>query len=435
MKVCSEKLTGIVLKKAEEIGKKIITSQQAERQITELPRFSPPEMIMARAQNRIAIHQARTAPRTFKFPKATPQDLERLTSNTIEASYSRVTWINPQDNKIYHILKETELENGNISIRILREDGSFLKNAEITPKKIIVIDDFSKTCAKYGIPHGEIVTTFLRRNNPFANIETIDTGTAFPFDEKFIKPFEEILERIKNGEKIDYISCSKGAICYTNAKNLRGMLPHFKPITEVAESGTRILFAAGNDTTKALNATNQILLNADKVEGVGSLSFKTGKISDFSASKNSFFTQHYEIGEHYVRPTEYGANITGIPGTDIVITNPQYQREIEHNFLVGKSKERVDNLVKKIEAEIYETQKKKMNLFRAGRIDFKAAQKLEDRITFLEKRKSKVLNYKNSLTLENDSYEAQEKFFGTSFSTPIRTAKLALNDMLLKVLG
>lgn len=431
MKVCSGKTISTVLRKTAEVGKKVMTSPQTEKQITELPRFSSPEMIMARAQNKIVIHEAK-APKVFKFPKASSQDLERLTSNTLEASYSRVTWTNPKDGKIYHILKENKLDNGNISVRILNEDGSFLKNAEITPKKIIVIDDFDSHHTIYGLSHGEAVSTFLRRNNPFAEVETINIGFTYPMDRRFIEPFEQILQRIKNGEKIDYISCSKGGLCYSTTA-MRGITPEFQPITEIAESGTRVLFASGNSVDNAAGTANQILLLTNKVEGVGSLSAKSGRISDFSASRNSFFTQHYEIGEHYVRPTEYGANITGIPGTDIVITNPKYKQELEHNFLIGKSKERVDKLVKKLQNEIYETQMKKMGIFRAGKIDFNAAGKLEDRLTVLERRKSKVLNYKNSLKIENGNYEAEEKFFGTSFAAPVRTAKLALNDMMAKI--
>ena len=47
----------------------------------------------------------------------------------------------------------------------------------------------------------------LRRNNPFAQIETINTGLADTMNPEFFEPFKKILERIKNGEKIDYIRC------------------------------------------------------------------------------------------------------------------------------------------------------------------------------------------------------------------------------------
>ena len=345
-----------------------------------------------------------------------------------------MTWTNPKDGKVYHILKESELSDGNIAIRILNEDGSFLKNASIKPKRIIVIDDFEQNKSSiYGLSHGEIVTTFLRRHNPFAQVETINTGYADSMCPEFFEPFKQILQRIKQGEKIDYISCSKGAICYSTGKNMRGKIPQFQPITDVADSGTRVLFASGNSLDNPKGTANQVLLLADKVEGVGSLSPQIGRLSDFSSARNSFFTQHYEVGEHYIRPTEYGANITGLSGTDLVITNPKYKQEVENNILIGKTKERVDKLVEKIKAEIKEVQQKRIGLMR-GRIDFNELRQLEQRENTLEQRRIKLVRLIGSTPLENGKYEATEKFFGTSFSTPIRTAKLALNDMMEGIL-
>ncbi len=432
MKILPQKAVNSIARQTAEVVKDIIPTKITET-LTELPRFSSPEMVMARTLNKIAIKGTK-APKTFTFPKATPQDLKRLTSNTIADSYSRVTWTNPKDGKIYHILKESELTDGNIAVRILNEDGLFLKNASIKPKRIIVIDDFEQNKSSiYGLSHGEIVTTFLRRHNPFAQVETINTGYADSMSPKFFEPFKQILQRIKNGEKFDYISCSKGAICYSTNKNMRGKIPQFQPITDVANSGTRVLFASGNSLDNPKGTANQVLLLADKIEGVGSLSPRTHKLSDFSSARNSFFTQHYEVGEHYVRPTEYGANITGLSGTDLVITNPKYKQEVENNILIGKTKERVDKLLDKIQSEIKEIQIKRVGLMRC-RIDFEALRKLEQRQITLEQRRIKLIQLKNATRLENGKYEATEKFFGTSFSTPIRTAKLALTDMLQDVI-
>ncbi len=432
MKILPQKAVNSITRQTAEVVKDIIPTKITET-LTELPRFSSPEMVMARTLNKIAIKGTK-APKTFTFPKATPQDLKRLTSNTIADSYSRVTWTNPKDGKVYHILKKFELSDGNIAIRILNEDGSFLKNASIKPKRIIVIDDFEQNKSSiYGLSHGEIVTTFLRRHNPFAQVETINTGCADSMCPEFFEPFKQILQKIKQGEKIDYISCSKGAICYSTGKNMRGKIPQFQPIRDVADSGTRVLFASGNSLDNPRGTANQVLLLADKIEGVGSLSPRTHKLSDFSSARNSFFTQHYEVGEHYVRPTEYGANITGLSGTDLVITNPKYKQEVENNILIGKTKERVDKLLDKIQSEIKEIQIKRVGLMRC-RIDFEALRKLEQRQITLEQRRIKLIQLKNATRLENGKYEATEKFFGTSFSTPIRTAKLALTDMLQDVI-
>ncbi len=432
MKILSPKTVNSIARQTVEVARDVIPARVSET-LTQLPRFSSPEMVMARTLNKVAIKGAK-APKVFTYPKATPQDLKRLTSNTLKDSYSRVTWTNPKDGKIYHILKESELPDGNIAIRILNEDGSYLKNASIKPEKIIVIDDFEQNKKSiYGISHGEIVTTFLRRNNPFAQIETINTGLADTMNPEFLEHFKQILQRIKSGEKIDYISCSKGAICYSTCKDMRGKFPQFQPITDVADSGTRVLFASGNSIDNPTGTANQILLLADKIEGVGSLSPQTHKLSKFSSSRNSFFTQHYEVGEHYIRPTEYGANITGLQGTDIVINNPKYKQEVENNILIGKTKERVDKLLEKIKAEIKEVQQKRVRLM-IGKIDFNELRKLEQRENTLEQRKIKLIRLMVTTPLENGKYESTEKFYGTSFSTPIRTAKLALTDMLQDVI-
>lgn len=158
MKILPQKNVNSIVRQAAGVARNITQAKVTET-LTELPRFSSPEMIMARNLNKIALRDIKV-PKIYTFPKATPQDLKRLTSNTVKDSYSRVTWTNPKNGKVYHILKESELSDGNISVRILNEDGSFLKNASIKPKKIIIIDDFEQNQKSiYGISHGEIVTT------------------------------------------------------------------------------------------------------------------------------------------------------------------------------------------------------------------------------------------------------------------------------------
>ena len=68
-----------------------------------LPRFISQEMQQARKLNQIAIRQIKQ-PINSSFPKATIEDLRRLTSETIEDSFSRVQWTNPKDGKVYHLL-------------------------------------------------------------------------------------------------------------------------------------------------------------------------------------------------------------------------------------------------------------------------------------------------------------------------------------------
>lgn len=62
--------------------------------------------------NKIASRQIKS-PITSNFSKATAEDLRRLTSTSIEYSYSRVQWTNPKDGKVYNLLKLGETEYGN----------------------------------------------------------------------------------------------------------------------------------------------------------------------------------------------------------------------------------------------------------------------------------------------------------------------------------
>lgn len=415
-----------VAKSAERVSEKIASSP-------DLPRFSSPEMVMARTLNKIALRDIKN-PKTFKFPKATKEDLKRLTSSTIEDSYNRVTWTNPKDNQIYHILKEKELDNGNISVRILKEDGSFFKNAEVKPKRLVIIDNFENKSQSYGLTHGELVSTFAKRHNPFAKVETINVGRTFPNVSKYIEAVETLNNRVRNGEQIDFVSCSNGSICYTTDKRLRDMPSNLESISNLASGKTRVLYSAGNSINDATQTANSVLLMTRQVEGVGSISPMTHKISDFSASRNSYFTQHYECGEYHIRPTANGANITGLSGTDLVINDNYFKEHIQHNPVVGKSKERVDKCMNKIKEEINNVYKEKSNIFKGGRIDFVKLRKLEERLSTLERRKIKLGNYCIDAKLENGTYEAPANVVGTSFSTPIRAAKLSLNEMFKDII-
>ena len=419
--------------KAAEIRQTVSTLVKEAGKISELPRFSSPEMVMARTLNTMALRQTKH-PTVFKFPKATPEDLKRLTSQTIEDSYKRVSWQNPKDGKFYHILKEGELENGDIAVRILNEDGSFLKNANITPKRIVIIDDFDSRHYDYDMTHGEMVTIFAQRYNPFAKIEIINKGPVAPNDERYYRIYNDLLKRIDNGEQIDFISCSHGAMAFTTDKRLRRPEMAIKPLAETATRGPRVLYSAGNEDSYAKECTNQVLLCTPNVEGVGSLSPVTHKVSDFSASRNSFFTQHYEVGEYNLRPTPYGANITGLYGTDLAISHPKYKNETEGNFIIGKSTTRVDKLGQKISDEILEMRKKKLDIFRSGHLNIEELNRIDDRVRVLEKRKIRLNNLKSDARIEDGKYELKTRFRGTSFSTPVRTAKLALNEMLKDVI-
>ena len=378
-----------------------------------LPRFCTVEMNQARKMNQIATNQIKTSVQKL-YPKASAEDLKRLTSETIEDSYSRVQWTNPKDNKVYNLLKQDTTKDGNVLIRILDQDGKFLKEATIKPKEIAIIDNSYGSAFElpYGVDaanlpielnelsHAKAVEIFAKRSNPFAKYTIfeagIQNGSSCIDNNKLINH----MKNLQQGKRYDYINCSLGS----ETSNLKEACePIFKEIgAEVdklhSTQGSRILFASGNSDGGIFHSktTNRYLINSKTSEGVGSLN-NQGRISDFSSSRNSSFCQHYEKGEFIVTKNTYGINITGQPGTDIVFS--------EKNPFIGM---KLRDILKKCDE------------------------------------KPELWKYMKNLSFKNggESYDdIAELFFppnmrieGTSFATPIRTAKLALNDMMQGIL-
>ncbi len=410
-------------------------------EIVELPRFSSIEMQIAQKMNKIALRQTKAGiQRTFS--KATPEDYQRLTSTRIKDAYKRAEWTNPKDGKVYHILKEYVTKNGKIKVRILDAEGAFIKEAELTPKIIAIPDIYNVESKYFGMSHGDIVTTFAKRHNPFARY--------IPFDVSLMKlhnqtELREIVDYVNKGNRIDYISGSIGRFIegkqpkikeFRLPEEARTIKPELFDYEDLSEKGIRILIGSGNAKTEeemAQGINNVILSLQPKAEGVGSISPKNGKISEFSGSRNSELTQHYEVGEVTPTLTKHGINITGLPGTDIKFSNQKY-KELAQNPLVGKSVDKVKALHIKIETRIKELEKAKMDLF-AQRLPFtelmEKTKKIDEAIQLNTQRKIKLLNYTYQLIQRNGKYEvALPTISGTSISTPIRTAKLALNDMM-----
>lgn len=317
-------------------------------------RFSRAVQQTARALNRLAIQETKSGSFQYTFSKATPEDLKRLTSRSIKDSYKRATWTNPKDNKVYHILEESR-KGGKIQVRILDKDGAFVKNAELTPQNIVIFDTF---LSFRGVSHGDMMKTFLRRTNPFANVECVNHKNLLDFCvdscKEFmrngnlrgsyrkgrdltmdleVKRFEELAKQIEKGKKVDYISMSeyhfadvtsvmhKGQEKQLELVSQSSYISSIRPIFErILASGTRILESAGNELNHAQRAVSDEL-SIKGVEGVGSL-YK-GKVAGDSASRNSVFTQHYERRNHKPRIVRdkkgkvLGINVTGLLGTDM----------------------------------------------------------------------------------------------------------------------
>ena len=409
----------------------------------ELPRFSSVEMQQARMMNKIAIRQIKT-PVNRKYEKATVQDYKRLTSEAIEDTYSRVEWTNPKDGKTYNLIKQGMTDDGKIKVRILDAEGAFIKEAELTPKNIIILDNFQEQTRFFDLSHGDLVSVYARRYNPFANYIKIQKDLTSP---DLHADIHAVKEAIKRKGKIDYIS-------FSYSINVKGVKSHKVKISQLPDrmqklikqdssrldniKDARILCSAGNSNSQesAKNITNHLLVSQERIEGVGALS-NSGKIADFSASRNSEITQHYELGEFVPRLTPYGINVTGLKGTDIEI-NPKLFEAYRHNPLAGKSVERVNNLINKIQTEINNLHKEAVGLFKQKKNIseiLNEKQKIDKKIMMYEQRKKKLLDFANQLFRIDGRYEiSPEKITGTSFSTPVRSAKLALNDMMEGIL-
>ena len=409
----------------------------------ELPRFSSVEMQQARMMNKIAIRQIKT-PVNRKYEKATVQDYKRLTSEAIEDTYSRVEWTNPKDGKTYNLIKQGMTDDGKIKVRILDAEGAFIKEAELTPKNIIILDNFQEQTRFFDLSHGDLVSVYARRYNPFANYIKIQKDLTSP---DLHADINAVKEAIKREGKADYIS-------FSYSVNVKGVKSHKVKISQLPDrmqklikqdssrldniKDARILCSAGNSNSQesAKNITNHLLVSQERIEGVGALS-NSGKIADFSASRNSEITQHYELGEFVPRLTPYGINVTGLKGTDIEI-NPKLFEAYRHNPLAGKSVERVNNLINKIQTEINNLHKEAVGLFKQKKNIseiLNEKQKIDKKIMMYEQRKKKLLDFANQLFRIDGRYEiSPEKITGTSFSTPVRSAKLALNDMMEGIL-
>ena len=509
-----------------QIGKKSITSS----------RFSTHQMKQARQMNKIASSQLKAGAIERTYPKATTQDLKRLISETVEDTKSRVLWTNPKDGKVYNILKQGETKDGKIIVRILDEEGAFIKEAELTPKKIVIIDDFSsgKSVIRDNSTmletktHGDIVALLAQRHNPYASIELIDNAYSPSVVENFYSEIENLQRRIDLGEQIDYISLSLGStrknkdmlemlhelnITPTEMKtseiafNHPSIIPYPASSLAVKNKGNvRIIQGSANSGKESTN----IWLTYPGIEGCGALNPETGKIAGFSSSRNSLYTQHYENGMFKFKPNSGGMSITGKHNVDIPIRAEL--RTVVNNYL-GKTpmattgeENRIIHTLREQAKEKYTSyigklKEKYISVTERTRIaslnnEIKLAQRNRDKVKYDELTKElksidesimhriqpminefnceEITTYRNTvrkLKLENkvvsgfggEYYVPSESPFalkpdiafqlnkdgvlelqvprmewmglnGTSFSTPVRTAKLALNDMMEGIL-
>ena len=315
-------------------------------------RYSTEAGKIARQLNKIAINGTKGDRMVYTFPNATPEDLKRLTSKSMKDSYKRVTWTNPKDNKVYHILEEGRTKD-KVQVRILDKDGGVVKNAELEPLNIVVFDNFY---SPRGFTHGEMMETFVKRFNPFANVERLahkkNIYEILKYRGKLpmhleIKRFKELESKMDKGKKVDFISVSevhlmdasdvikKGGKIQRDYMAQSPYIEELEPIfKKIMSTGTRILEAAGNEPRCSKFVVSDRLA-IEGVEGVGSL--RRGKIAGDSCSRNSVFTQHYEqrdfspVLSRDIDGSVLGINVTGLPGTDIPL-NWKTKRMVGHKL-------------------------------------------------------------------------------------------------------
>lgn len=500
-----------------------------------LPRFISEEMKTARKMNKAAIQEFKK-PIDRSFPKATAEDLKRLTDTSFEISGQRTVYTNLRDGKTYHLLSEGKTDDGLAKIRILDADGAFVKTVEVKPQKVVIIDDFvsqSQLKATYSnqyqeLSHGDLVKLVAKRANPFANFETIDIirdKSRFAYKNLY-EELENLQKRIDAGEEINFLSLSiarqypkeniKNSLKLINTDPIKAKTTNILYNNDVFEKfplsvfarknkgKIRVIQAAGNNGKNAINTD----LSYPYIEGVGAINPNTKKITQFSASRNSLYTQHYEQGIFHYVPTSNGLSISGGLATDIPL-KPELQElaqkylgkkptiaTTEEHILINKLKKSCQNEYKTAYKELYEKlvsadekrtlkeiyEKAKIEMRQKSGTNYKKQydelqQKLHKRIknemktvnipslkeyqqavTKLEQ-EGKVMRtgfceeycipsknpYSINYTMEFESNKAGElqlaiphtdtaSLTGTSFATPKRAAKLALDKMLENVL-
>lgn len=303
----------------------------------DLPRFSSVEMNMARTMNKIAIKDEYIirSKKVLSNSKILPEDLKRLKSTTLEDTYKHAFWINPKDYKGYHLLDEGRTKNGLQKLRILDENGVFVKNAVVKPRTVILTDlkkdvislQIQNEFSNIDITHTDLINIFARRYNPFAKYKTVlFKDEPDIVDKEFFRKLYESIDK-----DTSCISASFGQSCTSNipfkgkGKEIQNKLENnIKSIDNLDQTNklfreiankARFLIAAGNNGNCSIN----IYLLSTGLEGVGGLN-SIRKVHCNSSSRNSLFTQHYENYEFPIKMTEEGINITGLYGTDIPIT-------------------------------------------------------------------------------------------------------------------
>lgn len=315
-------------------GKNITLTYTKNGKSFALPRFISEEMREARIMNKAAINEIKQRAGFMKPYKAEKEDLVRLE----DQSFPKVLWMNPKNGQRYYLLKTGKTADGKNIVRILNEDGSFIKEAVLKKKNIIQFEwyDKYKISDFNNLTHAEIMELFIKRYNPFIEVKQcylknqkdnniknllnqIDENTAaiscaFQFSHN-ISPTSKL-------KKLYYKLLNKRV--KVNTENLYSDLLNFRETKdlnfEAIPPHIRIFVASGNNGKNAYNS----ILALKNIEGVGSLDLK-GKLAHYSASRNSYFTQHYERGEFPAFQVPDGFMLTDTNVIDIPLKSDKFK--------------------------------------------------------------------------------------------------------------
>lgn len=379
------------------------------------------------------------------------EDRDIVYSNTPEMSKRWTTWINPKTLKAYTVINKKNNPDGTRTLRILNEEGNLIKEKDIKPKKIVILD--SKQCERLifrgkRISHYDLVKLFIERYNPAVDIEFLNCGNlkgeGAELNYSIVKEqLENISKRIADGEKIDYINCSFGYDCsyspddpvdrkafnkifsdtIEDAKQdpkIAEVISAIEKMQDLISKGVKVVYGAGN---KGKNSFGMECVMCSGAEIVGSFD-ENGKVSDFSASRH--YATGYEQSEHIITAKKDGLNITGKPGVDI-----SYKGTTIENYTNKKVKDCLIGIDKA--QELFKNHKEdelKGKVIQATNADGSIEEGVYIAPVGVPYAKFKASDDGYLIPITNFS---TNKIFGTSFSAPIRTAKLALNETMKEI--
>ncbi len=405
-------------------------------------------------------------------------DREIVESDEIEDNAKWVPWVNPKDGKMYTVIKTADNEDGTKTVRVLDEDGELVKECDIRPKKIIVLDDaryieeekdrwYTAINGDELSSHGFIVALMAKRNNPLADVEILNTSDDNPLDygargEMILENLQNIIDRLNGGEKIDAINMSFGQgwnlreifedmfdedinvcnraffadfmKCY--AQKMDSFLYEERQLLEqITKHGTRVFVAAGNDGSEYYMS----YIGIDGVELVGGLA-SNGKVSPHSSS--SRLTPHFEKFDYPLALKRGGINVTGLHGADF--SYPEFLKKYEGKKPEGNTM--TDEEHNELISLEYSKRYDYINKLKASKKDKFLLQ--ENRELTIENNGIPVYgsfdfnmplysSFKH-LTVDKNGYLVPyipDMKSGTSYASPTRAAKVMLNDTMQEILN